>query len=155
MQVKLIVGVGTGCARLIQAVCWIQVGAHLYFVTNAFCEELDLETVGLARIGGESKGRLMVQSQDVGIPQDVTAGAAPKETKNIDDSGVAPESLQKTPGKQIPTVSRKGQRAIGACLLSLAVGIAVGIFIGYRMKHGGYDTPFFTDGFGNVCEFTL
>ncbi|KAG0555847.1 hypothetical protein KC19_11G008100 [Ceratodon purpureus] len=97
----------------------------------------------------------MVQSQDVGTPQDVTAGAAPKETKNVDDSGVAPESLQKTPGKQIPTVSRKGQRAIGACLLSLAVGIAVGIFIGYRMKHGGYDTPFFTDGFGNVCEFTL
>lgn len=96
----------------------------------------------------------MVQSLDVGTPQDVTAGAA-KDNKNVDDTGVAPESLQKSPGKQIPTVSRKGQRAIGVCILSLAVGIAVGIYIGFRMKHGGYDTPFFTDGMGNVCGSTL
>ena len=61
--------------------------------------------------------------------------------------------LQETRIK-IPMVSRKGQKAIGACILGLAFAAILGTLVGFKMTHSGDNSPLAAS-LGDICGTTL
>lgn len=107
----------------------------------------------------------MVQSVDVGTPakDDTSTAEATTATKNVDEGAVkAPDNKNVDEGGVEPgsvqtiriRISRKGQRAILACILSIVVAVGVGIFIGFRIAHGSNNSPL-KELLGDICGTTL